>query len=165
MLPILSICWSWASAWGDLVLHRLWLLPWAWLVINDAWTRKKRPINKERKAKDWILYRTIVGPKLEDLYPLTQWCRPSWFSQDSWINNGFQNWNKRRIENDVKSTSNWNYWRIVYGRCPRHDGWGWSVLDSMGTVNWLMKLENRFGIRDFLYLNLDAMIGILLTRS
>ena len=37
------------------------------------------------------------------------------------------------------------------------------VLDSMGTVelwNWKIALESVF-----LYLNLDAMIGILLTRS
>lgn len=37
-------------------------------------------------------------------------------------------------------------------------------LDSMGTVELIVELENRFA-SVFLYLNLDAMIGILRTRS
>ncbi len=36
---------------GDLVLHRLRALPWAWTGYHDAWIRKKKTINKERKAK------------------------------------------------------------------------------------------------------------------
>lgn len=38
------------------------------------------------------------------------------------------------------------------------------VLDSMGTVELIVELEIALA-SVFLYLNLDAMIGILLTRS